>query len=202
MTAEDLPVTFHLTTPHGEVALWWVDLPAQSHDAQRQFVRRHIARILDRQFPSASLAQIHWPPGDMHPPDLAYAARSWGAPASTPSLWLSWSYLPAPGGGQPRHALLAVAPFPIGVDVSAASLLTLSAWADVLRLYGGMPQPPASAQECAMLWAGIEASDKCLRTGLREWSAQVATERRRCTLIPMPLPHPGLAAALAWMAPA
>ena len=208
-----LPATLHLTTPHGVVSLWWLPLPdGEAPDAQRRYLRQQVARILDRQFPVRSLARIHWPPGAQHPPDLGYAMQALAASANgpatqaelAPDLWLSWSYLPQHPALPPR-ALLAIAPMPVGVDVSVGSLLPLSGWTEVLQLYGGMSDMHSTAldaQNCARLWSRIEAADKCLRAGLREWSAAVAADRAQCTFVELPLPHADLAATLAWLPPA
>ena len=196
-----LPTAFHVTTPHGAIGLWWRQLSGAAREQQRAEVRQQAAQILNRQFPASSLGQIHWPPGAQHPPDLAYAAQSWHAPTSSPDLWLSRSYLPLPAG-EPGQALLAIGPLPLGVDVTAAGLLDEQGWAEVLQLYGGPAGASASdTHACATRWAGIEAADKCLRTGLREWSQNIDLQRSRCTVQALPLPAPDLAAALAWRAP-
>lgn len=74
-----------------------------------------------------------------------------------------------------------------------------AAWSDVLRVYGGLAHMPATAQDCARIWTGIESADKCLRTGLREWSEQVAVQRAACTLMALPSPHADWTATLAWL---
>ncbi len=196
------PTAFHVTTPHGQVGLWWLALPdRQPHTVLRQAVRQQTAHILDRQFPAASLAHLHWPPGAEHTPDLAYAIHSAPILACAPALWLSWSYLRPPSGTAPKQALLAIGPLPVGVDICASGLLPLHAWAEVLPLYCGPGPTPDTSDDCARAWTHLEASDKCLRTGLREWSPQVAEERRRCSLVDLPLPNPAIAATLAWAPP-
>ena len=47
----------------------------------------------------------------------------------------------------------------------------------------------------------IEAAEKCVRTGLREWSVEVQAQRSRCELVELPLASTDLAAALAWLPP-
>ena len=196
-----LPTSFHVTTPHGEIGLWWLSLSGDRHAQRRSEVHQLAADILNRQFPASSLGQIHWPPGAQHPPDLAYAAQSWHAPTTSPDLWLSWSYLPMPAS-EAGQALLAIGPLPLGVDVTAAGLLDEPGWAAVLQLYAGPSGEAASdPHACATRWAATEATDKCLRTGLREWSDEVARQRMRCTVLALPLPAPDLVAALAWRAP-
>ena len=197
---------FRLPTPLGEVDLRWLDLPdGVSRAVRRQWLRQQVAQILGRQSPARSRACMHWPPSDtQHLSDRACALQAGSVPADAgassmgPQVWLSWSYMPQ-HAMLPQQALLAIAPMPVGVDVSAGSLLSLAAWSDVLRVYGGLAHTPATGQDCARIWTGIESADKCLRTGLREWSEQVAVQRAACTLMALPSPHADWAATLAWL---
>ena len=195
-----LPTAFHVTTPHGEIGLWWLALSATRHEAQGIQVRQQAAQILNRQFPASSLGQIHWPPGAQHPPDLAYAAQAWHAPTSSPDLWLSWSYVPMPDG-QPGQALLAIGPLPLGVAVTASGLHDQAGWETALARHDGPSAAPLHPHAAALRWTALVAADKCRHHGLRPWSTETQRERQRCSTQTLPLPSPDLVATLAWMAP-
>lgn len=183
----------HVATPFGEIALWRLLLPPPlSRARQRQHVRAEAQELLMRHYPVASWQHAHWPPNV--PTPLSEPQRL----QSEPALWLSWSYL-QPAAPQ-ALALLAIAPFPVGIDLSAGHLLDLEGWDAVLQLYGGIAAPP-DPLDCARLWTRIEAAEKCVRTGLREWSVEVQAQRSRCELVELPLASTDLAAALAWLPP-
>ena len=117
---------------------------------------------------------------------------------------LVWSYCGP-------YALLAAAFCNIGVDATAPDMLDAEGWAAVLQLYGAdlltqrniaantQANPTAAhpLHNCARRWTQIEAADKCLRTGLQEWSPAVALARAGCQLADIPAPD-GICASLAW----
>ena len=150
-------------------------------------------------------------PHTLHQQQVRQAAQDW-----LQSYWLKhgrkyaqkpnlvWSYCGP-------YALLAAAFCNIGVDATAPDMLDAEGWAAVLQLYGAdlltqrniaantQANPTAAhpLHNCARRWTQIEAADKCLRTGLQEWSPAVALARAVCQLADIPAPD-GICASLAW----
>ena len=164
-------------TPQGFAYLQWVALPTTLDAASRKaWLHRCVSQMWLPRTP------LHWPPGHqaLNAPDAQH--------------WVSWSYWHQPNT-LPEYALVAYAPFAIGVDVCHSQALPMDAWHSVLSLYAGAMHPH---QPPALQWARLEAIEKCLRTGLREWSPDVAAERLHCQSIPVKVPHPHAHAALAY----
>ena len=144
---------------------------------------------------------------DLHQKQVRQAAQHWRQSRwqdQSKSLNIAWTYCG-------RYALLAAAFCNIGVDATAPDMLDAEGWAAVLQLYGGDDvelrkvgadtranlTDSYNLQYCASRWTQIEAADKCLRTGLQEWSPAVALARTGCQLADIPAPD-GICASLAW----
>ena len=162
--------------------------------------------------PDSSYAHYQWlalppnAPHALHQQQVRQAAQHWLQSSwqnHGEHLHFAWSYCG-------RYALLAAAFCKIGVDATAPDLLDAAGWVAVLQIYGGgdaaATRAKASAStdtaahplhNCARRWTQIEAADKCLRTGLQEWSPAVALARADCQLADIPAPD-GICASLAW----